>query len=83
MSRIFPVYFGLQLGWGGVALFMAIHLAHTAEGRVHRWRAILCALAVATVGLGWWLETVVSDLRKPREQLTDEVLKANVPAQSR
>jgi hypothetical protein len=38
-------------------------------------------LALATVGLGWWLEGAVAELRVPRNQLTDAVLADTTPAQ--
>ena len=36
--------------------------------------------ALATVGIGWWLETVVSDLRDPRNKTMDAVLLADSPS---
>ena len=81
VSRIFPVYYGLQLGCAVVALLTALVVARSGEGRGHGWRIGLCVLALGTVGLGWWLEHVVSDLRKPREELIDAVLIASVPSQ--
>jgi hypothetical protein len=74
VSAIFPVYYGLQWGCGIVALITALGIARLAAGRGHRWRIALCVLALATVGLGWWLEMVVSELREPRNELTDAVL---------
>jgi hypothetical protein len=81
VSRIFPVYYGLQLGCGIVALFTALVIARSGEGRGHGWRIALCVLALATVGLGWWLETVVSERRVPRNELTDAILTASAPTQ--
>jgi hypothetical protein len=49
--------------------------------RINSWRIALCTLALATVGLGWWLEGVVHELRGPREKLTDEVLLAPDPTE--
>jgi hypothetical protein len=56
-------------------------MARFAAGRADRWRISLCTLALAAAGLGWWLETVVADLRGPREKLTDAVLVASSPTQ--
>jgi hypothetical protein len=79
VGRIFPVYYGLQLGCGIVALITALGIARAAEGRGHRWRVGLCVLALATVGLGWWLEGMVTELRVPRNERTDAVLTASAP----
>ena len=65
VGNLFPVYYGLQLACGVVARAAALAMARSGEGRGHGWRIGLCALALATVGLGWWLETVVADLRGP------------------
>jgi hypothetical protein len=81
VSRIFPVYYGLQLGCGIIALVTALCIAGSGEGGGRRWRIALCVLALATVGLGWWLETVVTELRVPRNELTDAVLSATTPTQ--
>jgi Domain of unknown function (DUF4149) len=81
VTRIFPAYYGLQLGSGVIALLSALYLAQKGEGRGHRWRVALCVLALATVGLGWWLENTVTELRKPRNELTDAVLTASTPSQ--
>ena len=67
VSKLFPFYYGLQLGCGVVALATALGMARSGEDRWRRWRIGLCVLALAVVGLGWWLETVVADLRGPRE----------------
>ena len=83
VSRIFPVFYGLQLGCGIIVLLTALCISQAGEGRGHRWRVALCVLALATVGLGWWLETVVTDLRKPRNELSDAALTASTPNQER
>ena len=79
VGKLFPFYYGLQLACGVAALVTALAMARSGEGRGHGWRIALCALALATVGLGWWLETVVADLRGPRDKLTDDVLIASHP----
>jgi hypothetical protein len=79
VGKVFPVYYGLQLGCGLVALVTALGMARTGEG--HAWRISLCALALATVGLGWWLERAVHDRREQRNDLTDAVLLASAPAE--
>jgi hypothetical protein len=81
VSRIFPVYYGLQVGCGIVALVTALAIARAGQGSGQRWRIVLCVLALTTVGLGWWLETVVGELRIPRNELTDKVLTISAPTQ--
>jgi hypothetical protein len=44
-----------------------------------RLRVGLCAFALLSVAVGWWVETVVADLRGPREQRTDDALRATNP----
>jgi acyl-phosphate glycerol 3-phosphate acyltransferase len=73
VSPLFPWYFGLQAAAGAVALVTA--LAWLGKGgRTHKVRAVVLAVAVVGVGVGWWLEHVVSDLRGPRNEKTDAVL---------
>src|SRR5262245_61936981 len=60
VSKIFPVYFALQVGCGVVALLTALVLARGGEGTAHRWRIVLAGLALASVLVGWWLEVRVS-----------------------
>ena len=80
VTRILPVYYGLQTGCGLVALLTALHLARGAEGGAHGWRSGLAALALLTALAGWWLEEEVSRLRRPRHTLTDAVLTTPSPS---
>ena len=79
VSAIFPVYYGLQVGCGAVALLTALLLARSGEGGGHGWRSSLALLALITALAGWWLEGEVSRLREPRNRLTDAVLSAPSP----
>src|SRR5947209_6328976 len=45
VSRIFPVYYGMQLGCAVVALLTALVVGRSGEGRGHGWRISLCVLA--------------------------------------
>ena len=47
--------------------------------RVNAVRAVLLLAALAGVGVGWWLDYAVSDLRKPRDEKTDAVLLSAEP----
>jgi hypothetical protein len=79
VGAVFPVYYGLQLGCGAVALLTSLCLLRPGEGRRHRWRIVVCVLALATAGVGWWLEREVHGLRSVRETTTDAVLIAPSP----
>jgi hypothetical protein len=79
VSKVFPFYYGLQVGCGAVALLTALALARREQGRAQRWRILLAGLALASVLAGWWLEDRVAALRQPRNRLTDEVLTATSP----
>jgi hypothetical protein len=79
VGAVFPFYYGLQLACGLVCLVTAGGMIRSGAGSAGRWRIALCALAFATAGLGWWVETVVTDLRGPREKRTDAVLIASSP----
>jgi Domain of unknown function (DUF4149) len=48
VSRIFPVYYGLQVGCGVVALLTALLLPRGAEGGAYQWRMALALLALLT-----------------------------------
>jgi glycerol-3-phosphate acyltransferase PlsY len=62
VGPVFPRYFAMQAVCGFLALVTAISW-WKAEGKVHRRRAILIALAVLTVALGWPISNRVSELR--------------------
>ena len=82
VGPIFPWYYGIQIGCGILAVITALGWWFTRRSsRVHTIRAVLLMLALAGVGLGWWMAGVVAGLRGPRDQLTDEVLKEASPKQ--
>jgi hypothetical protein len=80
VSKIFPVYFLLQTICAAIAMFTALLLLKNQGGRLDTVRLIVCALGLAAVLVGWWLERYVSELREPRNDRTDIVLKATHPA---
>jgi acyl-phosphate glycerol 3-phosphate acyltransferase len=78
VGPLFPWYFGVQAGCGIVALVTALAWVSRRE-KVHKLRAVLLAAALACVGVGWWLERVVDELRGPRNELTDAVFHSKSP----
>jgi acyl phosphate:glycerol-3-phosphate acyltransferase len=80
VGGIFPVYYATQAGCGVVALLTALLLARGDEGRGDGVRLALCGLALATVLGGWRLERRVTELRVPRNELTDQALASPSPA---
>lgn len=81
VSKIFPVYFALQTGCAVVAVLTAFGLAFGWPARLNTLRVGVCVLGLICVLAGWWLEIVVSDLRVPRNELTDQVLEAAAPSE--
>ncbi len=80
VGPIFPWYYGIQVGCGVVALITALGWWIWRRGsRLNAIRAVLLALALAGAALGCWMENVVADLRRPRDDLTDQVLKSDNP----
>jgi len=65
VGPIFPKFFALQAVCGVLALITALGW-WTFPGRVHRWRAIVVGLALATVAVAWPISEKVSALRIDR-----------------
>jgi hypothetical protein len=80
VGPLFPWYFGVQTGCGIIALVTALAWVGHGPEKVHRIRAFLLAAALVCVGVGWWLEHVVNELRGPRNELTDAVLRSTPPS---
>jgi acyl phosphate:glycerol-3-phosphate acyltransferase len=79
VSPLFMWYYGLQT----VCILLALACAWSwprlePDQRVHRVRRLLLIVAVLLMGVGWWLDFVVHDLRKPRNEKTEAVLKQNL-----
>ena len=84
VSPMFFWYFGLQLGCAVVALLTALRfLSAEPAAKVHKARLIILILANLLMLAGLGLERKVSDLRGPRNDLTDKLLQAapDIPAQ--
>jgi acyl-phosphate glycerol 3-phosphate acyltransferase len=77
LGPIFPWYYGIQAACGVLTFITALGWWFSRRGsRVHAVRAVLLALALAGVCLGWWMAGVVADLRVPRDANTEAVLTA-------
>jgi acyl-phosphate glycerol 3-phosphate acyltransferase len=81
VGPLFPWYFGIQAVCGVVALVTALAWLGRG-GRVHRLRVLVLLAALLTVGAGWWLETVVVELRQQRNAQSDEVLSLPNPGRA-
>jgi acyl-phosphate glycerol 3-phosphate acyltransferase len=78
VGPMFDWYYGVQLVCGILAVATAF--AWFSNGTVHQVRAIVLAVALVTVGIGWWLEREVSARRVTRSETSDAVLQgANPP----
>ena len=74
---LFAWYYGIQAGCALVAFLTALGWCFSRGGRrVHRLRAALLLAAALAVGVGWGLERVVTDLRGPRDELTDALFRS-------
>jgi len=80
VGPIFPWFYGVQAVCGLLALVTALAWASTLRGRAHTARAAALALALVGVAVGWWLERKVDELRVPRNNFTDEVLRSPAPS---
>jgi hypothetical protein len=79
VAPLFPFYFGLQTACGAVALLTALSWTGLAGAR-SKLRVGVLAIALATVLAGWFLEWKVSELRVPRDEKTDELLRIDKPS---
>ncbi len=76
VTPLFAWYYGLQTGCVLLALACAWSWP---KDRVQRIRVSLLVAAVVVLGIGWWLDVVVHDLRGPRNEKTDAVLRSQAP----
>jgi|SRR5581483_1522542 len=77
VGPMFYWFFLVQGACGFLAAATSLPWARSQPGKVHRWRAHVLLVALATVVIGWPLERKVTDLRAPRNQATDAYLQAN------
>jgi acyl-phosphate glycerol 3-phosphate acyltransferase len=78
ITPMFHWYFVVQGVCGFIALATALPWARL--GGVHRWRLSLLLTALVLVIAGWPLEMRIDALRTPRNQATEEYLRAPEPA---
>ena len=77
---LFSWYYSIQLVCGFLAYGTALSWQKGHEkDKVQRWRAWLLLLAMVITLAGWWLESKVSEMRGPRNQKTELVLKTKQP----
>jgi hypothetical protein len=79
VGPLFPWYFRLQAACAAAALLTALGWTARYPSRLNSLRLAVLFLALVSVGVGWWLELTVHDLRGPRNSLTDAVLRAPSP----
>jgi hypothetical protein len=74
VGDIFPWYFLIQDVCSFLALLTALAWLRVETRTIDRLRLIVLVLALASVGAGWWLDQVVSNLRMERSAKSDAVL---------
>ncbi|HZU37734.1 MAG TPA: glycerol-3-phosphate 1-O-acyltransferase PlsY [Gemmataceae bacterium] len=79
ISPMFGPYYLLQGACGLLALGTAVGWMWHASRKIHRVRALLLLLALATVVLAWPLEQKVNALRIPRNEAMDRYLQSTGP----
>jgi hypothetical protein len=83
VGPMFPWYYGIQAGCGVLALATAlVWFLLSVRLTANTVRVVILVLALVTVGLGWWMERVVSELRGAREEKSDLVLRSDAPSQA-
>lgn len=79
VGPLFPWFFGLQTGCALVALVTALAWVNR-PCRAHRIRVWALLVALATVGVGWWLDSRVHALLQDRDHARDAAALSNDPA---
>jgi glycerol-3-phosphate acyltransferase PlsY len=78
VGPLFPWFFGIQAACGCLTLLTALAWYGRRE-TVHKVRAVVLLVALATVADGWWLEGIVDNLRVVRNDRSDVVLRNPQP----
>lgn len=79
ITPLFQWYFSIQGVCALLAMATALAWRRTEARRIHSLRAGILVVATVTVGLGWWLERVVEDLRGPRNSTFDAMVRQSPP----
>lgn len=75
IAPLFDKYFLLQAICGVIAVVTAFSWSWSRfPQKAHKIRSWILLLALISVAVGWWMEMKVSELRKPRNELTEKVL---------
>jgi acyl phosphate:glycerol-3-phosphate acyltransferase len=79
ITPLFHWYFAIQGVCALLATATALSWRRRGVGRLHRLRAGILLAALLTVGLGWWLDRIVEDLRGPRNDTFDAMVRHSPP----
>jgi acyl-phosphate glycerol 3-phosphate acyltransferase len=80
IGPMFDWYFILQAACAVIAVLTAVGWTMSGHScKLHRLRAVVLVLALATVAAGWWMERKVSELRVDRDGATDSLLAKSKP----
>lgn len=79
LTPLFHWYFRIQAVCALLAAATAFSWRRLGIGRTHRLRAAVLLAALVTVGLGWWMERVIGDLREPRNRAFDAMVRHSPP----
>ena len=74
VGALFPWYHGIQAACAVLTLLTALSWLTAGSRTVDGLRLVVLALALTGVGVGWWLDQVVSKLRVERSAKSDAVL---------
>jgi acyl-phosphate glycerol 3-phosphate acyltransferase len=79
---LFGWYFAIQTVCALLATATALALRSAGAGRIHRIRVGILLAALITVALGWWLDRVVEDLRVPRNDTFQAMVRHSPPREA-
>jgi hypothetical protein len=78
VGPMFLPYYALQMGCGVLAILTSV--LWFGRGGVHKMRLFVLGMALASAGVGWWLEGKVEELRVERSNKSDAVLVQTDPS---
>lgn len=80
VGPMFAWYFGIQTVCALLALGTALAWWGSTGEWIHKFRALVLLVALVTVGVSWWLDYVVNQLRDTRATTSDVVLRSAAPS---